>query len=157
MTPPTTIKEEGTRWTIENARPLGMRILIGAATPIILAAVGFTMYGDVYGHRWVMLAIRSLFALLVLVSARFALFGSEALAVVGDELVWTRGNSEERCQVGDVDKLEHTGTQLWVHVRGVEHPFIVGAGLRQPPAAMAWLSARVEQAITAARTGTRPR
>jgi len=30
MTTPPTIKEEGARWTIENARPLFMRMAIGA-------------------------------------------------------------------------------------------------------------------------------
>ena len=135
-----------------------MRVVIGAAAPVALAAVAFTMWADVYEHRWGMFAVRGLFALLILVAARFALFGSEALAVDGDELVWTRGKAERRYKLGDVEKLEREGNHLRVHVRGEEkHPIVVGAGLRQPPAAMAWLSERLQATITAARKDTRRR
>ena len=86
METPPGIKEDGGRWTVENARPIVMRMAIGAVTPIVLAAVGWTMYNDALDHRWVMFAVRALFALVVLVSARFSLFGSESLAVEGREL-----------------------------------------------------------------------
>lgn len=151
MDTPPTIKEDGTRWTLENARPLAMRVVIGAAAPVALAGVGFIMWGDALEHRWVMLVVRALFALLILVAARFALFGSERLAVDGGEVVWTRGSAEQRCKVGEVEKLERAGTQLHVHVAGLKHPIVVGAGLRQPPAAMAWLTERVHRAILAAK------
>ncbi len=151
---PTTIKEDGRRWTVENARPLAMRMVIGAATPIVLAAVGWTMYNDALDHRWGMMAIRGVFALLVLVSARFALFGAESLAIEGRELIYRRGKHEERCAVGDVERIEREGNHLRVHVRGAERPLVVGAGLRQQPAAMQWLAERLQSAITGAKKGT---
>ena len=154
MIAPTTIKEDGNRWTVENARPLAMRMAIGVVTPIVLAAVGWTMYNDALDHRFGMLAIRGAFALLVLLSARFALFGAESLAIEGRELVYRRGKHEERCAVGDVERLEREGNHLRVHVRGAERPIIVGAGLRQQPSAMQWLVERLQSAITGAKTGT---
>ena len=150
MTTPPTIKEEGARWTIENARPLFMRMAIGAVTPIVLAAVAWTMYQDTLDHHWVMFSVRALFAVIVLVSARFSLFGSESLAIEGRELVYRRGKHEERCAVGDVERLEREGNQLRVHVRGSERPIIVGAGLRQQPAAMKWLAERLQSALKSA-------
>ena len=149
MTPPT-IKEDGARWTVENARPVAMRVGIGFIVPIVLAAVGYTMWNDALEHRWVMLSIRGLFALVVLTSARFSLFGAESLALEGSELVYRRGKVEERCAVGDVERLEREGNILRVHVRGRERPMIVGAGLRQQPAAMQWLAERVEQRVRSA-------
>lgn len=151
METPDTIKEEGARWTVENARPLFMRLAIGAITPVVLAAIGWTMYNDALGQRWVMFVVRALFALVVLASARFSLFGSESLAVEGRELVYRRGRHQERCAVGDVEKLERQGNHLRVHVRGREHPMIVGAGLRQQPAAIQWLAERLQSAIGKAR------
>ncbi len=148
---PSTIKEDGTRWTVDNARPLFMRLAIGAITPIVLTAVGWTMYNDALDRHWVMLAVRALFALVVLVSARFSLFGSESLAIEGGELVYRRGKHEERCRVGDVERLERQGNHLRVHVRGAERAIIVGAGLRQPPAAIQWLAERLQAAIGTAR------
>ena len=149
--PPTIKEEEGRRWTVENARPLAMRLAIGAVTPIVLTAVGWTMWNDALDHHWVMMAIRAAFALLVLVSARFSLFGSESLAVEGGELVYRRGRHQERCAVGDVERLERQGNLLRVHVRGAERAIIVGAGLRQHPAAIKWLAERLQSAIAAAR------
>jgi hypothetical protein len=149
MTTPPTIKEQGARWTVENARPLAMRMGIGAVTPIVLAAIGWTMWNDALGHRWVMFSVRGLFALVVLVSARFSLFGSESVAVEGNELVYRRGKHEERCKAGDVERLERQGNHLRVHVRGSERPIIVGAGLRQQPAAIQWLAERLQAALTA--------
>ena len=52
-----------------------------------------------------------------------------------------------RAHVNDVDKLERQGNHLRIHVRGQEHPIVVGAGLRQQPAAIAWLAERVQAAI----------
>jgi hypothetical protein len=152
MNTPPAIKEEGARWTVENARPLAMRLAIGALTPVILAAIGWTMRNDAIEHRWVMFAIRALFAAVVLASARFSLFGSESLAVEGRELVYRRGKHEERVAVGDVEKLERQGNHLRVHVRGSERAIIVGAGLRQQPAAIQWLAERVQSAIGQARS-----
>lgn len=154
METPPTIKEAGGRWTVENARPLVMRMAIGAVTPIVLAAVGWTMYNDALDHRWVMFAVRATFALIVLVSARFSLFGSELLAIEGRELVYRRGRHVERCGVGDVERLERQGNLLHVHVRGAARPIIVGAGLRQQPAAMKWLAERLQSSITAAKKDT---
>ena len=154
METPPTIKEQGARWTVENARPLAMRLAIGAIAPIVLAAIGWTMWNDALEHRWFMLAIRALFAAVVLASARFSLFGSESVAIEGRELVYRRGKHEDRVAVGDVEKLERQGNHLRVHVRGSERPIIVGAGLRQQPAAIQWLAERLQSAITGARTGT---
>jgi hypothetical protein len=149
MNAPTTIKEaDGRRWTLENGRPVFMRIAIGFIAPIALALVGVTAINDFREGRWFMLAARCLFALLVLMSAVFSLFGAERLAIEGDELVWRRGRSQvRRAHVNDVEKLERQGNHLRVHVRGQEHPIIVGVGLRQQPAAIAWLAERVQAAI----------
>jgi hypothetical protein len=154
MANPSTIKEEGTRWTVENARPRAMRIVIGFAAPIAIGLIGLAMVSDVRDHKWAMLGVRGLFAVVVALSAVFSLFGAESLAVEGGELVWRRGSSQERrCAAADVEKLEREGNHLRVHVRGEKHPIIVGAGLRQRPEAIAWLLGRVEKALTAARTG----
>ncbi len=153
MTPPT-IKEDGTRWVVENARPLVMRIGIGFVAPIALVLVAFTMLNDVREARWGMLLVRIVFAAIVVLSAVFSLFGAESLSIEGGELVWRRGRSQQRrAKLGDVEKLEREGNHLRVHVRGEERPIVVGAGLRQQPAAMKWLLARLDAEITAARTG----
>jgi hypothetical protein len=153
---PSTIKEDGSRWTVENARPVAMRVAIGFVVPIVLTAVGWTMWNDALEHRWVMMSIRALFALLVLVSARFSLFGSESVALEGGELVYRRGKLEERCAAADVERVEREGNLVRVHVRGpageVRRPIIVGAGLRQQPSAMQWLAERIQARITAAKT-----
>ena len=151
MQTPPSIKEEGAHWTVENARPLAMRLAIAAVTPIVVTAVGWTMYQDSLGQRWVMFGIRALFALVVLASARFSLFGSESVAVEGGELVYRRGKHVERCAAGDVERLERQGNHLRVHVKGTERPIIVGAGLRQQPAAMQWLAERLQAALQSAR------
>ena len=152
MATPPTIKEDGTRWIVENARPRAMRIVIGFAAPIAIGLIGLAMVNDVRDHKWVMLGARALFALLVGASAVFSLFGAESLSVEGGELVWRRGTSQERrCAVADVEKLERQGNHLRVHVRGEQHAIIVGAGLRQRPQAMAWLTARLQEALTDAR------
>ena len=153
-TPPPTIKEDGTRWTVENARPLIMRVAIGFVAPIAIALVGVTMVNDVREGRWGMMAIRFLFALIITVSAVFSLFGAESLSIEGGELLWRRGKSQTRhAALADIEKLERQGNQLFVRVRGEAVPIVVGAGLRQQPAAMKWLAERLEAAITAARTG----
>jgi hypothetical protein len=156
MTPPT-IKEDGDRWTVENARPIAMRVAIGFIVPIVLVMIGWTMWNDALEHRWVMLSIRGLFALVVLTSARFSLFGAESLALEGGALVYRRGKVEERSAASDVERIEREGNILRVVVRGRERPLIVGAGLRQQPAAMQWLADRVQQrmtSLTGAKKGT---
>jgi uncharacterized membrane protein YbhN (UPF0104 family) len=155
MIPPT-IKEDGRRWTLENARPQAMRMVIGAAAPIALAAVGFIMWGDALAHHWVMFGVRALFGLMIILAARFALFGSESLAIEGDELVWRRGKQREACKLDAIEKLERNGNHLLVHVDNAEL-IEIGGGLRQPAAAMAWLIERVQSEIIAARKGTPPR
>jgi hypothetical protein len=155
METPPTIKEDGTRWIIENARPLAMRVLIGFAAPIAIALVVLVMINDAREGKWGMFGVRVIFALVVAASAVFSLFGAESLSIEGGELVWRRGKSQERrAPVGSVEKLERQGNHLRVHVRGEERPIIVGAGLRQQPAAMKWLAERLQSAITGARTGT---
>jgi hypothetical protein len=158
MDTPRTIKEDGARWTVENARPLIMRVIIGFVVPIVLTAVGWTMWNDALEHRWVMLSLRGMFALLLLLAARFSLFGAESVAIEGGALVYRRGKLEERCAVGDVERIEREGNHLRVHVRGpageVRRPIVIGAGLRQEPAAMKWLAERLQQSITAAKKGT---
>jgi hypothetical protein len=159
METPPTIKEEGTRWVIENARPLAMRVVIGFAAPIAIALVVLVMINDAREGSWGMFGVRVIFALVVALSAVFSLFGAESLSVEGGELVWRRGKSQvRRAPVGSVEKLERQGNHLRVHVRGPdgqeERPIVVGAGLRQQPAAIAWLAERVQSAITGARTGT---
>jgi hypothetical protein len=151
---PSTIKEEddGRRWMIENARPRSMRIVIGTVAPLVLALIGLAVVNDVREHKWWMLAVRLVFAGLVVMSAIFSLFGGESLALEGGELVWRRGRSQQRrCPVGDVEKLERVGNHLRIHVRGDSRPIIVGAGLRQPPSAVAWLIERLHAALVAAR------
>jgi hypothetical protein len=153
MTPNTIVENNG-RFTVNNARPFAMRIVVGIAAPIAIALVGLSAWNDVQDHRWGMAAVRVMFALTVALAALFSLFGAETIGVEGQELVWRRGSSQERrCALGDVEKLDRQGNQLWVHIRGEKHPIIVGSGLRQPPSAMAWLTERLESAITAARTG----
>ena len=155
METPPTIKEDGTRWIIENARPLAMRVIIGFAAPIAIAAVVLVMINDAREGKWGMFGVRVIFALVVAASAVFSLFGAESLSIEGGELVWRRGKSQERrAPVGNVEKLERQGNHLRVHVRGDDRPIIIGAGLRQQPAAMKWLAERLQSAITGARTGT---
>ena len=144
---PSTIKEDGARWTLENARPLFMRLAIGVITPIVLGAVGWTMWNDALDHHFGMLGVRAVFVLIVLVSARFALFGAETLALEDGALVYRRGRHEERCAAADVERFERLGNHLRIHVRGREHAIIVGAGLRQSPAAIQWLAERVQATI----------
>ncbi len=154
MDTPTTIKEaDGNRWTVENGRPLVMRIGIGFVAPIVLTLIGLTMINDVAEHRWGMLVMRAIFALVVAMSAVFSLFGAESLAVESGEIVWRRGKSQvRRAAVADVEKLERQGNHLRVHVRGQERPIVVGAGLRQQPSAIAWLAERLQAAIFAERS-----
>jgi hypothetical protein len=158
MTTPPTIKEEddGHRWIVDNARPRSMRVAIGMVAPVVLAFIGLAMVNDVREHKWWMLAARVLFAALVVMSAVFSLFGGESLALEGAELVWRRGRSQERrCAVADVVTLERVGNHLRIFARGDDkHPAIlVGAGLRQPPAAVAWLLERLQDALARARSG----
>lgn len=151
-TPPTIKERDGKSWTVENARPLIMRIGIGFVSPIVLGLIAVTMVNDAREGRFGMLAVRGVFGLFVVVAAIFSLFGAESLSVENGELVWRRGKSQvRRAAVGDVEKLERQGNHLRVHVRGHEQPIVVGAGLRQQPAAMAWLAERVQAAIVAAR------
>jgi hypothetical protein len=153
MDMPPTIKEEGgTRWIIANARPLVMRVIIGFAAPIAIALVVLMMVNDAHERRWGMLTVRALFALVVAMSAVFSLFGAETLSIEGGDLVWRRGKSQERrAPVASVEKLERQGNHLRVHVRGpdgqAERPIVVGAGLRQQPAAIKWLAERLQSAI----------
>src|SRR5437773_10272404 len=118
MQTPTTIKEEGTRWTVENARPRGMRILIGLVAPIAIGFIALSMVSDVREHKWWMLVARFGFAVVVAMSAVFSLFGAESVAVEGGEVVWRRGSSQERrSRVADVAKLEGVGKHLRVPVK----------------------------------------
>lgn len=152
---PKTITEESNRWIVDNARPRNMRILIGVAAPVALMFVALSMLSDIAERRWLMLAVRVLFAGVIVMAAIFSLFGAESLAVEGDELVWRRGKSQERrCKLADIDRFEREGNHLRVWVKGEKHPIIVGAGLRQEPESIEWLKGRVEAAITARRTGT---
>ncbi len=153
MTPPT-IKEDETRWTVENARPLAMRLVIGVAAPVALGLIGFAMLGDVRDGRWIFFVLRAVFAAIVAMAAVFSLFGAEVIAVDGGEVVWRRGRRQvRRAPVGDVEKLERVGNTVRVHVRGAEQPIVVGVGLRQSPAAMKWLMQRLDAAIIGARRG----
>src|SRR4051812_48558904 len=155
MESPPTIREEGTRWTVANARPRVMRVAWGFAAPIVLVLLGYAALGDLHDRRWWMLAIRGVFAVFVALAAVFSLFGGESIAVEGGEVVWRRGKKQvRRAKLGDIEKLEREGTLLRVHVRGEELPIVVGAGLRQPPAAMQWLARRLDATIIAARKGT---
>src|SRR4051794_27563722 len=122
METPPTIKEEGTRWTVDNARPRAMRVLIGLVAPVVIAFIGIAMINDVREHKWWMVVARGVFAAVVAMSAIFSLFGAESIAVEGREVVWRRGNNQERrCGVADVEKLERVGNHLRVHVRGEKH------------------------------------
>jgi hypothetical protein len=153
---PTTIKEEGNRWTIDNARPRNMRVVIGVAAPIVLGFLAISIMRDLEGHDWLMLTLRLLFAAVVVLGTVFSLFGAESLVVESGELVWRRGSSQERrCKLGEIARIERMGNHLRVYARGDDkHPSIViGAGLRQQPAAIEWLRERVDAAITAAKTG----
>jgi hypothetical protein len=158
MPVPTTILEQEGRFIVGNARPKAMRVLIMIVAPLVLAFLLLSIVGDVQNRNWIMIPVRLGFAFMVSMAALFSLFGAETVSVEGGELVWRRGKAlERRAKLGDVEKLEREGNQLRIHVRGEPHPIIVGAGLRQPPGAMQWLSDRLEAAITAARTDTRPR
>jgi hypothetical protein len=159
METPPNIKEEGTRWTVENARPFAMRLVIGIVAPLALALIGFAMLGDVRDGHWVFFSFRALFALVVAMAAVFSLFGAETIAVDGGEVVWRRGvRQTRRAPVGEVEKLERVGNTVRVFVRGRNgeeaRPIVVGIGLRQSPAAMKWLMQRLDAAIIAARRGT---
>ncbi len=148
MQTPPTIKEEGMRWTVANARPFAMRLVIAIAAPVVLALIGFAILGDLAVGRWVFVLLRALFAAVVVMAAVFSLFGAETIAVDGGEVVWRRGRRQlRRAAVGDVEKLERVGNTVRVHVRGAEQPIVVGSGLRQPPAAMKWLAERLDKAI----------
>lgn len=152
MQTPPTIKEEGARWTVDNARPRILRVAWGFAAPIVFLLLGYAALGDIRDHHWWMLVIRAVFAVFVAMAAVFSLFGGETIAVEGAEVVWRRGTKQERrARLADVEKLERQGTQLRVHVRGEALPIVVGAGLRQPPAAMQWLTKRLDAAILDAR------
>lgn len=152
---PTTITEDNGRYVIHNARPRGMRVGVAIVAPLAILFVLLSLVGDVHDHDWIMVPVRLGFAGVIAMAALFALFGSESIAVEGGELVWRRGKSQERrWRLGDVEWLEQQGTQLRVHIKGEPHPFVVGAGLRQPPEAIAWLSERLLPALTAARKGT---
>jgi hypothetical protein len=132
-----------------------MRVTIAICAPLAIAFVLLSLAGDIHDHAWIMLPVRLGFAGVIALAAMFALFGGESIAIEGRELVWRRGKSQERrCQLGDVEWLEQQGNHLRVHVKGEPHPIIVGAGLRQPPEAIAWLTGRLEPALTAARKGT---
>src|SRR3954471_23510929 len=155
MQTPSTIKEEadGKRWVIENGRPLAMRVVIGFVAPIAIALVGLTILNDVAERRWGMVTVRVIFAAVIALSTVFSLFGAETLSIEGGELVWRRGKSQERrADLAGVQKLERQGNHLRVHVAGQERPIIVGAGLRQQPAAIAWLAERLQSAIKTARS-----
>jgi hypothetical protein len=152
---PTTISEEeleaGARFMIKNARPKGMRMAVMIVTPIVVVIIGLTAANDFHDGHWGMGLVRLLFCLVVATAARFSLFGEESLQVTPAELLWQRGkNFERRCAVADIEQLEHQGTQLRVMVKG-QPPILIGTGLRQPPAHMAWLSDRLEAAIKRAR------
>ena len=155
MEEPTTIKEEGNRWTIDNARPRNMRVIIGVAAPIVLGFIALSMLQDFGERRWVMLTMRAIFALVVVLGTVFSLFGAESLAIEDGALVWRRGSSQgRRCELGEIERIEREGNHLRVYARGNARPaIVVGAGLRQPPAAVEWLRQRVEAAITAAKKG----
>ncbi|HEX4459340.1 MAG TPA: hypothetical protein VIA18_15280 [Polyangia bacterium] len=152
---PTTIIENNRCFTVNNARPLAMRVLVGFAAPIVFLFIAVAIVNDVEERAWGMLAIRLMFAFTVGLATRFALFGAETIGFEDGELVWRRGRSLERhCPVGAVDRIEREGNQLRVHIRDDKYPIIVGAGLRQSEAAMAWLAERLETLLTEARTGT---
>ena len=151
---PSTITENNGSFTVNNARPAAMRVVVGFAAPIVLLFIAVSVVNDVEEHAWGMMAVRAMFALVVIMATRFALFGAETIGIEGGELVWRRGKSLERhCPVAQVERIEREGNQLRVHIRDDKYPIIVGAGLRQPEAAMAALAERLDAARTAARTG----
>jgi hypothetical protein len=155
---PSSIREENGRYVVDNARPKGMRTVIKIAAPLAIAFVLLSIVGDVQAHHWIMIPFRLIFALVIGTAAMFSLFGAESVAVEGGDLVWRRGDSQERrAAIGDVERLEREGNHLRVHVRGETHPIVVGAGLRQSPEAMQWLAEQLDARLTAARTGTRRR
>src|SRR6266542_1752289 len=118
-TPNTILVQTDGRLVVVNARPRAMRTIIMLAAPVAIAFVLLSLFGD------------------------------ESIAVEGQELVWRRGKSQERrAAIADVEKLEREGNHLRVHLRGATHPIIIGAGLRQPPAAIEWLSAELEARLT---------
>ena len=157
-TPNTILVQTDGRLVVVNARPRAMRTIIMLAAPVAIAFVLLSVIGDVQTHHWFMIPVRLIFALVVGLAAMFSLFGDESIAVEGQELVWRRGKSQERrAAIADVEKLEREGNHLRVHLRGATHPIIIGAGLRQPPAAIEWLSAELEARLTAAQKGTRRR
>lgn len=152
---PSTILESNQSFTVNNARPLAMRVVVGFAAPMVFLFIAVSIVNDVEEHAWGMMAVRLMFALTVGLATRFALFGAETIGLEDGELVWRRGKSLERhCPVGAVERIEREGNQLRVHIRDDKYPIIVGAGLRQPESAMAWLAERLETLLTAARTGT---
>jgi hypothetical protein len=154
MTPNTIVEQDG-RYVVANARPKAMRVLIMLVAPLAIAFVLLSVAGDVQTHNWFMIPVRMMFALVIGLAAMFSLFGAESVGVEGQELVWRRGKSQERrVAVGEVERLEREGNQLRIHVRGEPHPIIVGAGLRQAPGAMQWLTEQLEARLTAARKGT---
>lgn len=132
-----------------------MRILIGLVSPIVLGLLALAIVGDLQERNWLMLVVRLVFALVVAMGAVFSLFGAESLAIREGALVWQRGSSQSRrCPLDQLERVEREGNQLRVYARGEERPtIVVGAGLRQEPAAIEWLRERVEAALTAARTG----
>jgi hypothetical protein len=145
---PKTILEQDGRFVVANARPLAMRVIIMMAAPVAIALVLLSVVGDVRAHDWIMVPVRLAFVAVIALAAMFSLFGAESIAVEGSDLVWRRGKSlERRCAVAEVEWLERQGNQLRVHVRGENHPIIVGAGLRQSPEAMQWLTDRLEAAL----------
>jgi hypothetical protein len=158
MTTPNTIVEQNGRLVVANARPRAMRAVIVLAASVAVALVLLSVIGDVQTHHWFMIPVRLVFALVIGLAAMFSLFGAESVAIEGQELVWRRGESQERrAAVGDIERLEREGNHLRVHVRGEAHPIIIGAGLRQSPQAMQWLTDELDARLTAARKGTRPR
>jgi hypothetical protein len=158
MSMPNTIREEAGHYIVDNARPKAMRTVIKLAAPVAIAFVLLTVVGDVQTHNWVIIPFRLLFVLMIGLAAMFSLFGAESVGLEGQELIWRRGKSQERrVPLGDVERLEREGNQLRVHVRGEPHPIIVGAGLRQAPEAMQWLTEQLDAQLTAARKGTRRR
>jgi hypothetical protein len=153
QTPPTIKEQDGTRWTIENARPVAMRVAIGFAAPMAIAAVVFVMINDAREAKWGMFAVRAIFAFVIAISTVFSLFGAEQLSIEGGDLVWRRGKSQERrAPVASVEKLERQGNHLRVHVAGQDRPIVIGAGLRQQPAAIAWLAERLQSALESTRS-----
>src|ERR1700761_7504833 len=130
---PSTILENNQLFTVNNARPLAMRVVVGFVAPIVLVFIALSLWNDVEERAWGMMAVRLMFALTVILATRFALFGAEIIGIENGELVWRRGKTLERhCPVAAVERIEREGNQLRVHIRDDKYPIIVGAGLRQP-------------------------